>query len=327
MSEMKRNPEAVAEMIRNAKTIALCCHVNPDGDTLGSTFAMRLALLEMGKTVSAFCDGKVPDSLSFLPGAETMRCPGKEEGPFDLMLSLDVSDEQRLGACAGLKEVSSHTAQIDHHSTNPLFMEVNSVDGTSPACCLLVREQIRTLGIGLNTDIAVCLYTGISTDTGNFAFASTNTECFQVMQELMEQQLPLSELNRRLFLERAKPQVLLLGKALKNLVYYEHDQIAVMTLTRKDFLEAGALSEHADTLVNFGLNTVGTRFAILAREAAEGGIKLSLRAKEPDTVDDIAGLFGGGGHLQASGIKMAGTLEETVRPVLEAMIRKLNEKR
>ena len=324
MEAKSRNPEAIARMIRDAQKIAVCSHVNPDGDTLSCAAAMRLALLRLGKDVSIFCDGKVPDQLSFLPGIAEMRSPAETDGPFDLMLSVDVSDPKRLGACADLIPRSRRTAQIDHHPTNPLFMDVNDVDGTAPAACILIREQLKLLGVSLNRDLAICLYTGISTDTGNFAFASTDAACFSVMCELMEHDLPLSKLNRILFRDRAMPQVLLISKALDSLRYYEEGRIAVMTLTQQDFRDCGALAEHADTLVNFGLDTIGTRMALLAREAENGTIKFSLRAKEPDTVSDIAQAFGGGGHPQAAGITMDGTLADTVSHVLEAMINKLN---
>ena len=99
MTVKNGSPESVARMIREAQSVAICSHVNPDGDTLGCAAAMRLALTGLGKDVSLFCDGKVPDQLAFLPGIETMRIPGGEEGPFDLLLSVDVSDPKRMGAC------------------------------------------------------------------------------------------------------------------------------------------------------------------------------------------------------------------------------------
>ncbi|MBR5961910.1 MAG: bifunctional oligoribonuclease/PAP phosphatase NrnA [Clostridia bacterium] len=324
MTKMSRNPEAIARMIREAQRIAICSHINPDGDTLGCAAAMRLALLKMGKEPVLFCDGKVPDQLTFLPGIAEMRMPTGDEKAFDLMLAVDVSDIKRLGSCETLICKSRHTAQIDHHPTNPLFMEENSVDGGAPAACILIREQIAALGQEIDKDMAICLYTGISTDTGNFAFASTNAECFEIMSELMGKELPLAKLNRILFRERAKPQVLLMGRALNSLQYYENGKIAVMKLTQRDFDECEALSEHADTLVNFGLDTVGTRMAMLAREAEDGTIKFSLRAKEPDCISDIAQSFGGGGHPQAAGITIYGKLDETTGNVLDAMIRKLN---
>ncbi len=326
MDGRKRNPEAVAEAIRQAQTIAVVSHISPDGDTVGCATAMRLGLIALGKDVTLFCDGKVPDIMSSLPGADQFRIPDEKDGPFDLMLSVDVSDVQRLGRCEALRKVSRMTEQIDHHPTNPLFMEVNSVDGNCPATCLMIREQIAALGIEPDRDTAICLYTGISTDTGNFAYHSTNEACFSLMSELMTLDLPLAELNRILFRERAKPQVLLMGKALNSLRYYEQDRIAVMKLTTADFLECGALNEHADTLVNFGLDTVGTSMAMLAREDAEapGIIKFSLRAKEPFVINDVAQSFGGGGHPQAAGISMYGNLDDKISEVLEAMIYKLN---
>ena len=324
MEPMSRNPEEISRLIREADKIAVCSHVNPDGDTLGCAAAMRLALVRLGKKVSLFCDGKIPDQMKFLPGICEMSIPTGEEGPFDLMISVDVSDPRRLGSCSELIQRSTHTAQIDHHPTNPLFMQVNSVDGNAPAACLLIREQIGHLGIEIDRDLAICLYTGISTDTGNFAFAATNAECFEVMSELMKHDLPLAELNRILFRERAMPQVLLIGRALTSLRYYEDGKIAVMKLTHQDFLDCGALSEHADTLVNFGLDTIGTRMALLARESEGDTVKFSLRAKEPDTVSDVAQAFGGGGHAQAAGITIHGKIDETVNQVLEALIRKLN---
>lgn len=319
METMQRNPEAVARCIREAQTIAVASHVNPDGDTVGSATAMRLILQAMWKDVTLFCDGKIPDQLSFLPGYDQFRKPEGNEGPFDLMLAVDVSDIKRLGSCAALMEKSRHTAQIDHHPTNPLFAEVNSVDGSAPANCILIRELMDILGVPMTRDIAICLYTGISTDTGNFAFGSTNAETFRMMSELMEYELPLAQLNRILFRVKSREQAKLLGKALESMVFRGNGKIAVMKLTKDDFRACGALSEHADTIVNYGLDTAGTEMALLAREAENGQIKFSLRAREPFTVNDIAGKFGGGGHPQASGITMNGTLDECTERVLKAM--------
>ena len=323
MESMKRNPEAIARCIREAETIAVVSHVNPDGDTLGSATAMYLALTALGKKVSLFCDGKVPDQMSFLPGADQFRIPEGKEGPFDLMLSVDVSDERRLGACAALKSRAAMTAQIDHHPTNPLFMQVNSVDGEAPATCMMIREQLSELGVSLTKDIAICLYTGISTDTGNYAFSCTDAESFRMTGELMEYDLPLAELNRILFRVRSRPQIKLLGKALESLTFRGDGKIAVMKLTKADFDECGALAEHADTIVNYGMDTIGTEMAMLAREAGDGSIKFSLRAKEPNRIDDVARQFGGGGHPQASGITMTGGLDETTEQVLKAMEKKV----
>ncbi len=321
---MSRNPEGIAHAISRAETVAVCSHINPDGDTIGCALAMRLGLLALGKKVSVFCQDKIPDNLSFLPGVSEFRRPDTCTESFDLFLAVDVSDPQRLGNVQHLISGAAHTAQIDHHPTNPLYMEVNSVDRHAPAASILIYEQLKKLGVPVTREIAICLYTGISTDTGNFSFSSTNAETFEIMSHLMRTGLPLSEMSRVLFRERSRQQLLLLGRAISHLRFEADSRIAVMTLSRKDFDECGALNEHAETLVNFGLETVGTQMAILAREDDDGTIKFSLRAKHPSTVDDVAKKLGGGGHPQASGLQLNGTLEEAVAVVLEAMKQKLN---
>ena len=250
------------------------------------------------------------------------RRPEDNQKEYDLLLSVDVSDEKRMGACAALKKVSAVTAQIDHHPTNPLFMEINSVDGEAPAACLMIQEELKILGVPLTKDIAACLYTGISTDTGNFAFAATNAECFRAMSELMEAGLNLAELNRILFRVKSREQMKLLGRALESMTFCGNGKIAVMKLTRQDFADSHALSEHADTIVNYALDTIGTEMAFLARESDNGQVKFSLRAKEPMRVDDTAQRFGGGGHPQASGITMSGTLDECAEQVLGELEKK-----
>ncbi len=320
-----RDPEGIAGAIRKAESVCVCSHINPDGDTIGSALAMRLALLEMGKRVRVFCQDKVPDQVLFLPGAEEIQRPEANAERYDLFLSVDASDEARLGSGLRLRDCCAHSAQIDHHGTNPGYAEINSVDGDASATCTMIGEQLRVLGVPLNREIAECLYIGISTDTGNFSFDCTDAEAFRVMGDLMEAGLPLAELSMRMFREKSKAQYLLLGRAIARTRFEDDGRIAVTTLTRRDFEDCGALSEHADTIVNYGLETVGTKMAVLARETDDGRIKFSLRARDPLTVDDVAAKLGGGGHPRAAGISMEGTLEATVRLVIGAMKKRLHQ--
>lgn len=315
--ELTRKPSELARLIAQAETIALCSHVNPDGDTVGSTLALKLGLERLGKKVSVFCQDKIPSTLDMLPGVKAY-CAESDER-FDLLIAVDVSDVSRMGSCAFLLGQAQHTAQIDHHGTNPCAMEVNSVDEHAPATALLIKEQLDVLGVTIDKDIAMCLYAGISTDTGNFAFKSTNAETFAVMSELMGCGLPLDEMNRVLFRQRQKPHVKLLGRALNGLTFHAGDRISLMLLTYQDFLDCGALPEHADGVVNYGLDIPGVRMALLARENEDGSIKMALRAVAPDRVDDIARSFGGGGHAQASGCTVHLPLEQAAQAVLDAM--------
>ena len=313
--------EAIIEAVRGAKTIALVSHVNPDGDTIGSALALKNGLDKLGKKTSLFCQDKVPNNISFLQGADEYRTPEEaSDARFDLLFCVDVADERRMGSCASLMERCSHMAQIDHHGTNPGYAEFNCVDAKAPTTALIVRELLGRLGADMDVDIASCLYVAISTDTGNYAYNSTSPEAFRVTAELLEAGLPLSEINRRLYRQREKPQVLLIQRGLSTLTFYRGGTITSMALTRQDFADCGALPEHADMLVNYGLDILGVRMAVLARETDNSGeVKLSLRAVEPDNVSGVAQSFGGGGHAQAAGATVRGTLEDCVSRCVAAM--------
>lgn len=321
---MVRNLEDIASAIRAARTVAICSHVNPDGDTIGTGLALRLGLESLGIQVSLFDQDKVPDTLRILPGHELYRDAesiGADER-FDLLLNVDVSDESRMGACGVLMQHAEHNAQIDHHGTNPDYCELNVVDGTASAAALVGYDLLKTLHVEMNREIAMCLYAAISTDTGNFAYGNTTAEAFQVMAELMQCELPLSEMNRTLFMEKSAAQVLLLQRALATLTFYADSQVTSMKLTLKDFEECGALPEHADTIVNYGLSIIGVKMAVLARETPRG-IKMSLRSLAPISVSGVATQFGGGGHHQASGCTMQGTLDACTALVVDAMCKAL----
>lgn len=314
---LTRKPEAIAQLVQNAKSIALCGHVNPDGDTVGSILALKIGLEAMDRQVDVFCQDKIPSSLAMLPGVDAFRC--RSDRHYDLLICVDVSDENRMGDCRELLHQAEKTAQIDHHGTNPCYTQVNSVDAESPATALLVKEQLDALGIALNREIAMCLYAAISTDTGNFAFKNTNAEAFAVMSQLMTCDLPLDEMNRVLFRQRQKPHVRLLGRALNSMQFHAGDRITTMVLTREDFAASQALPEHADAIVNYGVDIPGVTMALLARENDDGTVKMALRAIFPARVDDIARQFGGGGHAQAAGCTVNLPMSQAVEAVLSVM--------
>lgn len=324
--ELRRTPEELTSLIREAHTIALCSHINPDGDTIGSALALKIGLTSMGKQVDVYCADHVPDNLLLLPGAKDCLAPDAAEGKrYDLLLCVDIPATGRMGDCERLLHQAKRTAQIDHHGTNPAYAQVNDVDPTASATGLLVKELLDRLGIAITREISICLYTAISTDTGNFAFSWTTSEAFRTMGELMDAGLPLADMHRKLFMQKSKAQLLLLSRALSSVRFCHNDQITSMSLTLKDFQECGAKQEHVNTVISYGIAPTGVRMSMLAREMECGKVQVSLRALEPDRVDGIAISFGGGGHPQASGCTLDCPLEEAVERVVHAMISALDE--
>ncbi len=324
---MREGVEAVAAALRSAGSVAVCCHLNPDGDTVGTALALRLALLRLGKRVEVFCRDKVPDLVAMLPGADSVRrFDSLREGErFDLLCPVDVSDANRLGegAMAAITAVCGASCQVDHHETNPRYCGVNCVDGNAPAAGLILRELLAALDVPLDRDLAECLYAAIATDTGNFSYGNVTAEVFRVAAELMEAGLPLTTLNRQLFVVQPEAQVRLTGRAVDSMRLAHGGEVAVMTLRRQDFIDCGALTEHADTVVNRALAVRGVRMAALLREDGDR-VKVSLRAVAPDMVSGIAAAFGGGGHAQAAGCTLDQPLEEAAARITRSLCEALD---
>lgn len=332
MRDPRRTPEPVCDALRKAQTIALVSHLNPDGDTVGSTLALRLGLLQLGKQVTVICRDKIPDKQMLLSGAELYVTPADvlaRGERFDLLVTVDVSDEGRVTGdpadLPALAALADDTAQIDHHGTNPGYMHHNDIDAHACATALPMLEVLEQLGVTLTADMAACLYTAITTDTGNLAYGNLDEETFRALGMLAHTGFDMELFNRVLFRQMPKEQLLLVRAALNTLTFHHGGEITSMRLSQADFDTCGALSEHADTVVNYGLNIAGVKMAVLAREAGDGRVKLSLRAVKPWAVDKVAKAFGGGGHAQASGATLqTADVCEGARLAVEAMEKELD---
>lgn len=308
----------VLSAVQGADSVLLFCHISPDGDTLGSAMALRLRLAAMGKSVRVLLDGEVPSSLDYLLKFGEVEKPG-EPWAADLALAVDVSCRERLGACEKAFDAARRTALVDHHGSNPGFADLSWIDGDAPATAVVVYRLFETMGMPVSKDEAICLYTALSTDTGNFLYASTNAESFCIMSALMEAGLPLAEYGRRLFRVKEVPFVRLLGRALPSLRLTCGGRVAGLRLTAAQMEQAGARSAHADGVVDYAIDLEGVSLAYFARETEDGQVKVSLRALEPYRVDEVAARFGGGGHRLASGLTVKRPLEEIALQIEAAL--------
>lgn len=305
--------------VNAAGSVLLFCHVSPDGDTLGSALALRLRLMRMGKRADVMLDGSIPQNMRFLPGVGEVRAPGGDAQVYDLAMAVDVSCHERLGACEPLFLAATNTAQVDHHASNEGFAHINLIDGDAPATAVLVYRLFEQLHLPLTRDEAVCLYTALSTDTGNFIYESTNAECFRMMAALMEAGLPLAGISRALFRQKELPFVRLLGEALPSLRLTCDGGVAGLSLTLAQISRAGACASHADGVVDYAIDLEGVKLAYFARETDKGRVKFSLRSLEPYHVDAVAAQFGGGGHKLASGLTVDMPIAEAVEKIEAAL--------
>lgn len=311
--------QQVLSAAQAAGSVLLFCHVSPDGDTLGSALALKLRLTAMGRSVRLLLDGEVPSNLAFLPGVAAVEGPDAQTKAADLAIAVDVSCAERLGTCAAAFFAATRTAVVDHHGSNPGFAQINWIDGDAPATAVLVYRLLEAMGGSITRDEAICLYTGLSTDTGNFIYESTSAESFRMMAALMEAGLPLAQYARRLFRVKELPFVRLLGQALPSLHLTCGGKVAGLTLTLAQMREAGASGGHTDGLVDYAIDVEGVAMAYFARETEDGRVKVSLRALEPWRVDQVAARFGGGGHRLASGLTVDMPLAQAAQAVEAAL--------
>ncbi len=305
-----------------AKRLALIAHVSPDGDTVGGALALRLAFLSLGKEADVICDGDVPGNVSYLEGIDAIIQPGEAAGHYDTAIAVDISSEDRMGLAKPLFDAADARLVVDHHATNTRFGDVNLVRPGESATCLLVYELIREMGVPLTPELATCLMTGMSTDTGHFQYQSTSPETFEAAAELLRAGVDLSLMTRRLYRTKSLARVRLTQVAYQKMRFVLNGQVGVIALTRDDFDETKTTPDEADGLVNQALEVEGVRVAVLASER-DDGVRMSLRAVEPDRVDQIAVTFGGGGHALAAGCLLQGTVEEAVAQVIDEISKRL----
>ncbi len=323
MQEMQKFEDWLC-LARKAKKLALISHVSPDGDTLGSALALRLAFLSMGKAVDVICDGTAPENLAFLPGVECLKRPEEADHDYDTAIAVDVSARELLGKSEAVFDAAPVRLVIDHHATNPAYGQANFIRRGESACCLLAFDAIKALGVALDKDMGTCLMAGMSTDTGHFQYPCTSAATLRAAGELLDTGVDISMLTRILYRTQPLARVNMTRIAYQKLHFVLDGQVGVIKLTKEDFEETGATMGQADGLVNKALEVEGVRMAVLASEREEG-IKMSLRAVEPDTVNDIALIFGGGGHAQAAGCTIKAPLDEATDRVIAAMAKKLEQ--
>lgn len=318
--------EELLSTLKDADSVLLFGHVAPDGDALGSVLSLALLLRSMGKKVQMGVDGVIPGQLRFLPLIEEVRLPGElPQEEYPLAVAVDVGDLERLGGHRNAFLSAGKTMVIDHHGTNPCFGDVNWVDGNAPAAAVLIWRVFRALKQQISKEEALCLYTGLSTDTGNFIYESVNSECFAMMSDLMDAGLELSQYSRILFRQKRVSFVRLLTETLPYLHILGDGSIAGLSTAYDVFTRNNLPESETDGIVDYAIDLEGAVMAYYAHEKANGDIKFSLRSLPPYRVDKLAVQFGGGGHAQAAGCTLQGPISEAVKRMESAILQSKQE--
>lgn len=304
--------QKIIEQIDKAQRFLVVAHENPDGDAIGSTLGLALALRDMGKEVVAYNTHGIPESMRFLPESQILLCSLPSSEPFDVAFVLDAGELHRTGL--PVADLCTTLINIDHHPHSN-FGDLFYVDTEASATAVLIYRLLTEWRYPMTLAVAKALYLGILADTGSFRYSSANQEAFRVSAQLLEQGIDPWEMASSLYESYAPERMRLLGLVLPTLEISPCGRYASMEMLRADLLKAGALEEHADGFVNYPRAIRGVEVALFFTEQDKDQYKISFRSRGAIDVGRLAGLLGGGGHHNASGAKLSGPLDEIKKTV------------
>lgn len=296
----------ILEEIKKAETIVILTHENPDGDAIGSSLAMYMALKEMGKNPDLIIP-ELPRVYNFMPCADEIKKEGKEE--YDLAIAVDSATIKMLNGFSNYFEEAKVKIVIDHHGTNTMYGDINFVNPDAPACAQVLINIIEYMGVEISKDIGTCILTGIITDTGGFQYQSTTAETFEFASGLLNKGVNVSDIYKRVMNTKSRANFELRKRAIDRMEFLEDGKIAITYITEKDMEEVNAESGDHEGIVEEGRAIEGVEVSIFIRETSKG-FRASLRSNDYVNVSDVCMMFGGGGHFHAAGCTIAQSLEQ-----------------
>ncbi|MEG0615934.1 MAG: bifunctional oligoribonuclease/PAP phosphatase NrnA [Oscillospiraceae bacterium] len=309
MSELLDLVSVISKLL-NCESILLLCHKNPDGDTLGSASALYWALEKLGKTVGILCADAIPERYDFM-GISLF----KDEFDPQYIVAIDVAGVQLFGETLS-KYIKNVDMCIDHHPSNSGYADCMLLDGEAAATAEIIYDVINALGVEITPQIADCLYTGISTDTGCFKFGNTTARTHTIAAALMQAGANTIELNSILFESKSRRRLDIEKTALENMAFYFDNRCALTFLTREEIAAAGADGTDLEGITSIPRTIEGVKVGITMRQLETGSYKISVRTTHDVNATEICSHLGGGGHKQASGCEIIGGLENSKAAIL-----------
>jgi phosphoesterase RecJ-like protein len=308
----------VANLLTDAGSFLITSHVDLDGDALGSELGLALVLKRMGKHVRIVNHDRPPLSYRFLPGVQLLENLSSEIGAFDAALVVDCTCIERTGSvAASLSKMGVPVVNVDHHSSNVHFGNINFVRPDACAAALLILQIIDRLGQRVGPEVATCLYTAILAETGSFRFSNTSVEALSVSARLAGEGADPPAVAAQVYDRKSPGTLRLIGSALSSLEMALEGAVSIISLERCRLDESGIAAEELEGIVNFAMAVEGVKAAVSLRELPDEIVKVSLRSGGAVDVDFVARQFGGGGHANAAGAKVKGTLADVKEIVLE----------
>ena len=309
-----------AEIVRTCDNVHILTHQSPDGDTLGSGFALYFALRKMGKKAAVICPDGVTPRYAFL--SEGYEEPESFEP--DCVIAVDIADPNLLG---DMKETYENRVDlcIDHHISNVMYAKNTLLNGKASAACEVLFCLFEEMGLEPDDRIAKCLYTGIATDTGCFRFSNSTRAAHEIAGKLVEYDINFAQINREMFDIKSRARIQLEQHIINNMETYFDERCAVLCITEELRQSLNVQNEEFDGVAGLPLMIQGMEIAVTIKEKCEGQYKVSMRSAGRVNVSEMCQQLGGGGHVCAAGCLVKGTLEEAKKQILDIAGKALGE--
>lgn len=307
--------ERASRLLAEKDNITILCHTRPDGDTLGSAFALLFALRALGKTCRVLSPDGYPDKYEFLYGKYS---PMALRGDLpEYVVSVDVADVELLAQLRPEYEGRIDLC-IDHHGSNRRIGRENCIDPASAAAGELVYLIIGKLGVALDAPMADCLYTAVSTDTGVFRYSNTTSRTLRIAADLLDMGVDAARINNAMYASKSRRRIAAEAILLQNIRYDFNGRCAMIFITRELREKTGVDDFDLDDIPTLPRSIEGVQVGVTLREEQDD-CRVSVRTGEQADASAICAPFGGGGHIRAAGCHIPGTLEQARESILKVI--------
>ena len=312
---MKKKIEILIEKIKNAKSIAISGHKNPDGDSVSSALAlMRLIELNFDKTATVIYDGNIPRDLDKLPLRKRVHYVGKlpEDSAFDLVILVDYGTRAHLGGAEKFVSGADFVIEFDHHFNDDIVAELCFDDPEKASTSQVIYDVARAAKFEMDSDVINLLTMAIITDTGNFKFVR-HSDVLRATADLVDAGANITKLMNLLH-NKDKKTVLVESEAVSKAEFLMKGRLAIASIRREDYRK---LDGRGELVLNLLGQICGVEFVVLLKEQKENQIGISIRSKNVP-INHIAESFGGGGHLCAAGAVVIDTFDNVHANIVKA---------
>lgn len=309
----------IFDIINKSNTIALFGHKSPDGDAIGSVLAFYDMLSNINKEVDMIMTD-VPPLFSYLKHIDKIKETSQKE--YDLAIVLDCANRERIGQNNDVFSNCRTSVAIDHHITNTEFCDINYIEPDAPACCQVIYYLFKEMNMNITNDMGYAIATGLLTDTGGYRNNNVNNKTFLMSADLIELGIDIHQIYYDVLCKKTVAQQELIKMACDRLEYFCDGKIAFSYISAEDMENIGAKFGDHEGLVDIGRNVEGVVVSVFLRE--DNGYKVSFRSNGEINVNEIAAIFGGGGHLMAAGAKINLSFKETKDAVIKEITKAIN---